>query len=133
MGLHDGEPRGLVQYLGLLAKRPAPRPNDFIVIAPGESLTGSTELTRHYDMAAGGEYLVSYRMDLLDGVQADELRSAATEIESNAVAVWREAPMAVSGIRLGDAAPEISEFSLAYTNCSSSQQSAISSAVSCRS
>jgi peptidyl-Lys metalloendopeptidase len=121
----DGEP---VRYLGILAKRPAPQRGDFVALQPGESLAGTTELTRHYEMTAGGEYVVAYRMDLLDGVQADELRIGETELESNAVAVWREDAEARPAIAW-HSAPVLSEFSLAFTNCSSSQQSGVTSAV----
>ena len=66
----DGQP---VDYLGILVKRQSPTPADYVAIAPGKSISGSTELTRHYDMASGGEYLVSYRLDVPSGNRLAEL------------------------------------------------------------
>jgi peptidyl-Lys metalloendopeptidase len=121
----DGQP---VEYLGILVKRPAPAPADFVAIAPGESLTGRTELTRYYDMNSGGEYLVSYRSELSGGDRLAEFASESAVAVSETVAIWRDAPMrapidweAFNAI----AAPQ----GLSTTNCSSSQQSSVSTAV----
>ena len=86
----DGRP---VRYTGRLAKRPAPTPQDFVRLAPGKSVSGETELSRHYDILDGGEYIVVFRMDLLDGTLADELRRPSDEVFSNEVAIWRDAPV----------------------------------------
>ena len=121
----DGQP---VEYLGILVKRPAPTPADYVAIGPGKSLTGRTELSRHYDMASGGEYLISYRTDLSVGNRPGELAAATEADASAAVAIWRDAPVrapvdweAINAIP----APE----GLSFTNCSSSQQSGVTTAV----
>jgi peptidyl-Lys metalloendopeptidase len=110
-------------YLGRLVKRAAPGAADFVVLLPGESLRGTTELTRHYDLAAGGEYVVVYRIDLLD-----DLDALSEKVESNAVAVWREGPTSGSLPARGAAPGAVS--SLTTVNCSASQAQAVTTAVS---
>ena len=117
-----------VDYLGILVKRPAPTPADYVAIAPGESISGSTELTRHYDMASGGEYLVSYRLDVPSGNRLAEVATETEMAAATAVAIWRDAPVsapvdweAIHAIN----APQ----GLSYTNCSSGQQSTVTTAV----
>ena len=121
----DGQP---VNYTGILVKRPAPTPADFVAIAPGQSISGSTELSRHYDMASGGEYLVSYRLELAAGNRLAELASESDMAASEAVAVWRDAPVreAVDWQAI-NAAPVPQ--GLSFTNCSSSQQGTVTTAV----
>ena len=115
-----------VEYLGILAKRGAPSRSDFVALAPGRSLTGRTELTRHYDISDGGEYTVAFRGDLLDGVQASELMLASQAIESETLAFYRDAPLR-DRIAFDAQLVEMAG-SLSFTNCSSSQQSGASSA-----
>ena len=121
----DGKP---VRYLGILAKRGAAGPKDFVTLKPGQSLRGRTELTRHYDMFDGGEYVVAFRLDLLDGVEMEALRRDADGVESNAITIWRDGPVGARADWDALNAP-VSQESLGYTNCSSSQQSSINSAV----
>lgn len=121
----DGRP---VDYLGVLVKRPAPTPADFVAIAPGQSITGRTELSRHYDMASGGEYLVTYRLDQVSGDRLAELSSEAEAAASAALAIWRDGPQldAVDWEMINALpAPQ----GLSFTNCSSSQQSTVTTAV----
>lgn len=121
----DGKP---VNYLGILVKRPAATPADLVAIAPGGSISGSTELTRYYDMNDGGEYLVAYRLDLAVGDRLSELSAAAEELSSGAVALWRDAPVRAPVDWEAPAAVPGPD-SLSYTNCSSSQQSGVATAV----
>ncbi|MDQ1347257.1 MAG: peptidyl-Lys metalloendopeptidase [Acidobacteriota bacterium] len=121
----DGRP---VDYLGILVKRPAPTPADYVAIAPGESITGRTELTRSYDMNDGGEYLVSYRLDLAAGSRLGEA-APAEAAASTAVAIWRDAP-ASAPIDWEAINAMQAPAGLSYTNCSSSQQSGVAAAVS---
>jgi peptidyl-Lys metalloendopeptidase len=87
----DGHP---ASYVGRVVKRPAPGLSDFIRLAPGKSIQGKTELSRHYDLLDGGEYMISFRMDLGAG-QISALRRPTDEVYSEAVAVWRDAPVRV--------------------------------------
>lgn len=87
----DGHP---TPYVGRLVKRPAPTSADFIRLAPGKSIQGKTELSRHYDLLDGGEYMIAFRMDLGAG-QHTAVRRPTDEVYSEAVAVWRDAPVRV--------------------------------------
>ena len=129
--MRDGEP---VAYRGRLVKRAAPSGADFVSLAPGATLRGETELTKHYDLRDGGEYVVVYRVDLLDGVGAGGRASVAPElsevVESNSMAVWREAPTSAPGPNwtVPDAAP-VGGGSLTTPNCSTSQATTAATAV----
>ena len=54
----DGVP---VTFRGRLVKRAAPTEADFVTLAPGTTVSGVIELTKHYDMADGGEYVPPLR------------------------------------------------------------------------
>jgi peptidyl-Lys metalloendopeptidase len=88
----NGEP---VTYTGILAKRAAPRAEDYIEIAPGDSVSVSFDPTAAYDMTVTGEYSVRYRTALLDvGILSAEKTAIPlahfSPIESNSVALWME-------------------------------------------
>jgi peptidyl-Lys metalloendopeptidase len=122
-----------VAYLGRLAKRPMPRAQDYVALRPGGSISGSTELSSHYDIADGGEYLVSYRMNLMNKIEMAEL--GADELASSAVSIWRDAPVrsrVVDWERLADLAAERrpGAEALSTSGCTSSRASSISSAFS---
>ncbi len=135
----DGEP---VAYRGRLVKRAAPGPGDFVTLAPGATLRGTTELTKHYDLGDGGEYVVTFRIDLLAGAGASGRAGAGASapgpslsdiVESNALAVWREGSSAAPGPAwnvppLPDAAP-LGGGSLTTPNCSASQATTAATAV----
>lgn len=126
----DGQP---VTYLGRLVKRAAPGPADFVALAAGATLSAVTELTKHYDMSGGGEYVIAYRIDLLEGIGASgagdvgDVGGLRETVESNAVAVWREGPSS-SPLPAWNAAPA-AESSLSTNNCSTSQSTAVTTAV----
>lgn len=135
----DGEP---VAYRGRMVKRAAPGPGDVVALAPGDTLRGTTELTKHYDLRDGGEYVVTFRIDLLGGAGAGGRAGAGASaaapelsdvVESNALAVWREGSAFSSGPAwmvppLPDAAA-VGGGSLTTPNCSASQATAAATAV----
>jgi peptidyl-Lys metalloendopeptidase len=57
----DGRP---VDYTGRLVKRGLPRARDFIVIPPGRTLRYTVDLSAGYDLADGGEYMVTFAAPL---------------------------------------------------------------------
>jgi peptidyl-Lys metalloendopeptidase len=126
----DGQP---VRYVGRVAKRAAARAGELVELKPGQSLRGRAELSAHYEMKGGGAYLIAYRLDLLDGVAFDALRDGSEELRSNEITVWRDAPFVDRGARLSpveEMMRTFTEASLSTTGCTSSQTSAINSAVS---
>jgi peptidyl-Lys metalloendopeptidase len=116
-----------VRYLGMLVKRAPAGPADLIALKSGQSLRGRTELTHHYEMTDGGEYVVAFRTELFD--DAAGFASAKADGGSNAIAVWRDAPVRGNGAAIEALDATAVGQSLAFSSCSSSQQSAITSAV----
>jgi peptidyl-Lys metalloendopeptidase len=79
----DGE---RVPYTGMLIKRAAPRPQDYVEIAAGGELAGRIELTAVYDLRLKGQYTLRYH-----GVMRQPwLKAAPVEVASNAVSFWIE-------------------------------------------
>jgi peptidyl-Lys metalloendopeptidase len=108
-----------VDYIGKHAKRAAPAESDYVRLAAGESLTRTVSLTGAYDLSATGSYSVSY---------AGGEHESATQFASNSVTVWVEGRPNVGPAESGERV--VGAFGLSYTNCSSSQQTTIASAVS---
>lgn len=82
-----------VAYTGMLVKRAEPRPEDYIEIAAGESLTAVFDPTSAYDMAMTGEYTITYRTaftDVLTGSVSKSMVASRSETESNTVAFHLE-------------------------------------------
>jgi peptidyl-Lys metalloendopeptidase len=58
----DGE---AVSYLGVMVLREEPRPEDYIVLKPGESASTEFDLGEQYALVDAGEYTVQYQVDSL--------------------------------------------------------------------
>ena len=103
----DGQP---VAYIGKLIKRAAPQPEDFMELAPGETVTATFDLSAVYDMTREGEYTVRYRGELdelyntwgeVEGRRfAKAPKQVVTVVESNAVSLYSEAREQQFGINL---------------------------------
>jgi peptidyl-Lys metalloendopeptidase len=111
-----------VPYIGRHYKRAAPTAEDFIALAPGESLTRTVSLAGVYDLSETGSYSIRFAGATHDG---DE---AASHFASNSVTVWAEGRPNVFPEAEGERV--VSAFGLSFTNCTSTQQSTITSAVS---
>ncbi len=117
----NGEP---VTYLGRHVKRAAPTAADFLVLAPGQSLSATVELSKYYDMGRTGEYTIAYNQSL----QSSTARFAETA--SNVVALFIEgddnaAHRAAAGRRhCRDKA-----LTPTYVSCSSSRKTQIANAL----
>ncbi len=55
--VRDGQP---VPYLGPVVKRPPANAADFVIVAPGESITYDVDLASIYDLSTTGAYVVAY-------------------------------------------------------------------------
>ncbi|HEX8699793.1 MAG TPA: M35 family metallo-endopeptidase [Myxococcaceae bacterium] len=106
-----------VDYIGKHAKRAAPSEADYVKLAAGESLTRTVSLAGAYDLSVTGSYSVSY---------AGEEHEGATQFTSNSVTLWVEGRANV--VESGDR--EVTASALSFTNCTSTQQSTITSAIS---
>ncbi|SEL50153.1 peptidyl-Lys metalloendopeptidase [Stigmatella aurantiaca] len=102
-----------VEYRGPHFKRAIPRPEDFLVLAPGESLTRTVTLSGVYDWSRSGPYTVRYT-----GVGPESF-------SSNSLTLWvsgRPAPQEPLE------APPAAAPGLSYRQCSDSQKSDIAQA-----
>ncbi|XXF76704.1 M35 family metallo-endopeptidase [Myxococcaceae bacterium GXIMD 01537] len=119
----NGEP---VEYIGPHLKRVAPRVEDYVTLAPGESLSGRVPVSGMYDLSETGTYSIRYdvgELPLYEGV------GAVSQFESSDVTLWLEGR--ASGHPMVAAQGTVSAQSLSYSGaCTSSEQSSISSAFS---
>jgi peptidyl-Lys metalloendopeptidase len=119
----DGQP---VEYIGPHFKRVAPRAEDFIVLAPGESLTGSAPVSGLYDLSQSGSYAISYSAHGLE--QHQVVLTKAAQLDSNIVNLWIEGR--ASGQPEIQAQGTVTGQSLSYSGCTTTRQSSIATAVS---
>lgn len=113
----DGQP---VHYLGREVKRPVPRESDYLVLAPGQTLSARVELSGSYDMAATGAYAVRYR-------SAAAPAAKAVSLSSNTAAIFIE-----GRLPRGTAMPLLAApggAGLSYAQCTNAQQDTIAEAV----
>ncbi|QRK06320.1 peptidase M35 [Archangium violaceum] len=119
----NGEP---VEYIGPHIKRAAPRPEDYITLQPGESLSGSAPVSGMYDLSETGSYTVRYAARSLE--QHSAVLTKAAQLDSNLVNLWIEGRD--SGLSELQAQGTVSAQGLSYSGaCTSSEQSSISSAL----
>ncbi|HYO59201.1 M35 family metallo-endopeptidase [Archangium sp.] len=119
----NGEP---VEYIGPHIKRAAPGAEDYVTLAPGESLTGSAPVSGLYDLSETGSYTIRYAARALD--QHSALLSKAAQLDSNLVNLWIEGRD--SGQPELQAQGTVSAQGLSYSGaCTTSEQSSISSAL----
>jgi peptidyl-Lys metalloendopeptidase len=118
----NGEP---VEYIGPHYKRVAPRAQDFVTLAPGESVSGSAPVSGLYDLSETGSYSLRYAPAALD--QHHVVLTKAAQLDSNVASLWIEGR--ASGQPEFQAQGTVSGQSLSYSLCSSSQQTSVSTAV----
>lgn len=139
--VRDGRP---VPYEGLHALRLGPLPENWIKIAPGESLSAVIDLAGAYPMHLDGQYRVSYdaalqvfsgsgvapsvTMDDTGRIDADRTRldheAVAEEIASAAVSAEAVAFAIVGEATPREIAPAIGH-SRTFSGCTTTQQSAL--------
>jgi peptidyl-Lys metalloendopeptidase len=95
----DGKP---VQYTGMLAKRGLPAAQDFVVIAPGQSLRSVVDLGSAYDLAKAGQYTVTLASPLQHASMSDRsmlktARGLPMLLQSAPMQLWHGGGMAKSG------------------------------------
>jgi peptidyl-Lys metalloendopeptidase len=107
-----------VEYLGPHAKRRAPRPEDFVTLAPGGHVSGLAPLSGLYDLSESGTYTVRFSAQVT-GPRAVVL-TRAVQLDSNALSLWLEgrAPHAPEHQAPGTVTAQ----GLSYIGCSSTRQ-----------
>ena len=121
-----------VPYLGPHYKRGAPTPGDYYVLKPGASHSMKVELSAMYDMSVTGDYQVRYNTRSANLFMRSDKEIG--EIQSEPVSIWIDGrlargttppePLALSAMQAAAAG------SLAFSKCTASQQSTVTSAVS---
>ncbi|MFP2931470.1 M35 family metallo-endopeptidase [Pyxidicoccus sp. 3LG] len=108
----DGE---AVAFQGPHYKRPAPRAEDFITLAPGESLTRTVSLSAFYDLSRTGSYRVRYAAQLHGG--------GVAAFRSNDVELWVEGRVSAPREALAAPGSTVTLGAVTYTKCDATQQS----------
>ncbi|MCY1078487.1 M35 family metallo-endopeptidase [Archangium lansingense] len=117
----NGEP---VEYIGPHIKRAAPTAQDYVTLAPGESLTGSAPVSGFYDLSETGSYTVRYAARSLE--QHSAVISKAAQLDSNLVNLWIEGRASGQPEAMGT----VSAMGLSFSGaCTTSEQSTITTAV----
>ncbi|HEX5747427.1 MAG TPA: M35 family metallo-endopeptidase [Archangium sp.] len=117
----NGEP---VEYIGPHIKRAAPTAQDYITLAPGESISGSAPVSGMYDLTETGAYTIRYAARSLD--QHSAVITKAAQLDSNLVSLWIEGRASEL-----ESQGTVSAQGLSYSGaCTSTEQSSISSALS---
>ena len=114
----NGEP---VTYLGPVFKRSAPTEQDYLVLPPGETVSGSLDLSAYYDLSASGNYTVTYDAysPELYARQDKELLKINGRLASNEVRVFIEGRSRPS---LHAIMPEIVNGTTSFSGCSATRQ-----------
>jgi peptidyl-Lys metalloendopeptidase len=115
----DGVP---VAYQGPVFKRRAPAEEDYLVLQPGETVSGSLDLSAYYDLAVSGDYSVTYDVhsEELYARPDKELLKVGGQLVSNKVQVYIEGR---AGPSLNAITPEVVNGSTTFTSCSATRQS----------
>ena len=122
-----------VPYLGAHYKRGTPTAADYYLLKPGASHTVKVELSDMYDMSITGDYKISYSAKSMNLFGTNE-RSVG-EVKSAAASLYIDGRLPRGTISDPSAAkaidpPTTMAGGLAFTKCTTSQQSTIVSAVS---
>ena len=120
-----------VAYLGRLFKRSAPQASDYLTLRPGQVLTAAVPLNSLYDMSRPGEYTVRYRVELADPF-ARGAGDAESLSSSNTLVLWLDGDdlSAFAKAVEPEDAPSPDALTPSFRNCSSTRQSALSTALS---
>lgn len=134
-----------VPYLGAHYKRPAPTAKDYYLLKPGQSHTSKVEISALYDMTVTGDYSVKYhaasvnlfmpKPDLRGNLSAAIAGADLDAIESAPVSLWVDG-LHPRGTKIGEPfelakqGSNPSPAGLSFSNCTSSQSSTITSAIS---
>jgi len=132
----DGEH---VEYVGPIAKRPAPTAEDVITLTPGMAVSAVVELSSVYNMTVSGNYIIQYKVNAdqvlftADGMIKHQTRSLHGEQAS----VLESAPAVVFSIghrnslieQANEARSQPRAIQPTFTGCTSSQSSQLTSAL----
>lgn len=128
----DGTP---VDYTGPVVKRSAPSSDDYITLAPGESITQTVSLSSFYNMTKQGSYQVSFDASALNLIKTNKQAKSSTNeaqtLKSNTLNIWLKG-IDTKGLTLKQSfQPEpLAKAGISYEgSCSNSQKSTIVNAM----
>ncbi len=112
-----------VTYQGRVIKRNTPQAKEYVKLEPGASLHYDVELTTNYDLSQNGRYAIEY---LSRGRHGD-----AATLNSQPLYLWLEerTPQPQMSIAFEPQATVAAAGTLSFASCSSSQKTAIRTAV----
>ncbi|MES2319284.1 MAG: M35 family metallo-endopeptidase [Pseudomonadota bacterium] len=121
-----------VPYLGAHYKRGAPKASDYYLLKPGASHTVKVELSDMYDMSITGQYTVAYSAKSMNLFGTNEKQVG--EIKSAGASLWIDGRLPRGSISDPAAAkaidpPTTMAGALAFSKCTTTQQSTIVSAL----
>lgn len=129
----DGTP---VDYTGPVVKRSAPSNEDYITLAPGESITQTVSLSSFYNMTQQGSYQVSFDASALNLIKTNRQAKGSTQtaqtLKSNTLNVWLKG-IDTKGLNLKQSllSEPLAKGGISYAgSCSNSQKSTIVGAMS---
>jgi peptidyl-Lys metalloendopeptidase len=120
----NGQP---VPYVGKLVKRPAPTPEDYLELQPGQTLQLAVDISAAYDLTVKGDYAVRFREERLVVKESPE----GPEVKAT-VQTLGEAQFWVEGREEGERELQLDLSAMyvgGYTNCTNTQKSTLSSAL----
>ncbi|MEC5161049.1 MULTISPECIES: M35 family metallo-endopeptidase [unclassified Janthinobacterium] len=124
-----------VPYEGKHVKRAAPTSADYFVLQPGKSHTATVELSSLYNMSVTGNYSIRFATKSYSLFSKGEARERAGDdkqadtLQSEPLAVWVEGNLP-RGTSTQKAAPSYElAGSLSFSQCTTSQQTTVSSAI----
>ena len=111
-------------YAGRVYKRPAPGPEDFVELAPGEVATVSVPIERHYAVGEAGDYRVSFEgaFSVADPVAATGAFRAGRRAATHRAVTHASAGVEVA-LRPGRTAPRVRP--PAFDGCGANEQQVI--------
>jgi peptidyl-Lys metalloendopeptidase len=122
-----------VTYHGILVKRGAPQPEDYISIEAGKSMSAEVDLAKSYDFKKAGDYGIEFRSPAVSHVvkkdapkaksMAELLTAKKVEIPSNKVTVKIEESIEPPAAAAADESEVAAK--VVFTNCSSSEQTTV--------
>ena len=124
-----------VAYIGRLVKWGPPRPEDFVEIEAGGSVSAVVDPSAAYDMSRPGNYTIRYRAEALELADKTGVRPVPREVRAEAASPIVEAvetSLQLEGVDAGPAVEsELEAMSQppVYTACTSSRQSSLQTAL----
>ena len=119
-----------VPYRGILVKRGAPRPSDYMTVAAGDTISATIDLASGYTIYQAGIYTIRYRATALSTrkTAAGAQDAVTTEAAAGAVPAAVQSDTAEFVINAGRDEPVVASVPLAAYACSAAQMNVIRTA-----